>query len=107
MKEIDNILPMLLDYLKDNKPKYLYNQAFVPGKSQVLYSGPYWDEEEIMAAIKTFIEGKWVVAGENVNKFERAFGKLFGAKFVQMVNSGSSANLVLISALKKYYGYRS
>ena len=105
MKEIDNILPMLLDYLKDNKPKYLYNQAFVPGKSQVLYSGPYWDEEEIMAAIKTFIEGKWVVAGENVNKFERAFGKLFGAKFVQMVNSGSSANLVLISALKKYYGW--
>ena len=58
-----------------------------------------------MAAIKTFIEGKWVVAGENVNKFERAFGKLFGAKFVQMVNSGSSANLVLISALKKYYGW--
>ena len=105
MKEIDNILPMLLDYLKDNKPKYLYNQAFVPGKSQVLYSGPYWDEEEIMAGIKTFIEGKWVVAGENVNKFERAFGKLFGAKFVQMVNSGSSANLVLISALKKYYGW--
>ena len=105
MNEIDNILPSLLGYLKENKPKYLYNQAFVPGKSQVLYSGPYWDEEEIMAAIKTFIEGKWVVAGENVNKFERKFGKLFGAKFVQMVNSGSSANLVLMSALKKYFGW--
>ena len=105
MKEIDNILPTLLDYLKENKPKYLYNQAFVPGESQVLYSGPYWDEEEIMAAIKTFIEGKWVVAGENVNKFERKFGRIFGAKFVQMVNSGSSANLVLIAALKKYFGW--
>ena len=105
MKEIDTILPSLLGYLKENKPKYLYNQAFVPGKSQVLYSGPYWDEEEIMAAIKTFIEGKWVVAGENVHKFERKFGKLFGAEFVQMVNSGSSANLVLMSALKKYFGW--
>jgi len=105
MKEIDTILPSLLGYLKENKPKYLYNHAFVPGKSQVLYSGPYWDEEEIMAAIKTFIEGKWVVAGENVHKFERRFGKLFGAKFVQMVNSGSSANLVLMSALKKYFGW--
>ena len=105
MKELDSILPSLLGYLKENKPKYLYNQAFVPGKSQVLYSGPYWDEEEIMAAIKTFIEGKWVVAGENVHKFERRFGKMFGAKFVQMVNSGSSANLVLMSALKKYFGW--
>jgi len=105
MKKIDSILPTLLSYLQENKPKYLYNQSFVPGESQVLYSGPYWDEEEIMAAIKTFIEGKWVVAGENVNKFERAFGRVFGAKFVQMVNSGSSANLVLISALKKYFGW--
>ena len=40
MKEIDTILPSLLGYLKENKPKYLYNQSFVPGKSQVLYSGP-------------------------------------------------------------------
>ena len=105
MNELDSIIPSLLGYLKENKPKYLYNQSFVPGKSQVLYSGPYWDEKEIMAAIKTFIEGKWVVAGENVHRFERKFGKLFGAKFVQMVNSGSSANLVLMSALKKYFGW--
>ena len=59
----------------------------------------------LRAAIKTFIEGKWVVAGENVHKFERRFGKLFGAKYVQMVNSGSSANLVLMTALKKYFGW--
>jgi len=105
MKEIDGILSNLTEYLKENKPKYLYNQAFVPGKSQVLYSGPYWDEEEIMAAITTFITGKWVVAGENVYKFENAFAKMFGVKYAQMVNSGSSANLVLIAALKKYFGW--
>jgi hypothetical protein len=40
MKEIDGILSNLTEYLKENKPKYLYNQAFIPGKSQVLYSGP-------------------------------------------------------------------
>jgi CDP-6-deoxy-D-xylo-4-hexulose-3-dehydrase len=105
MKEIDKILENLRSYLKENKPKYLYNQAFIPGKSQVLYSGPYWDEDEIMAAITTFITGKWVVAGENVHKFEIGFAKLFGVKYAQMVNSGSSANLVLIAALKKYYGW--
>ena len=105
MKEIDQILDDLTEYLKTNKPKYLYNKEFIPGKSQVLYSGPYWNEEEIMAAIKTFITGKWVVAGENVHKFESAFSKKFGVKFSQMVNSGSSANLVLIAALKKYFGW--
>jgi CDP-6-deoxy-D-xylo-4-hexulose-3-dehydrase len=105
MKKIENILSDLNDYLKDNKPKYLYNKSFVPGKNQVLYSGPYWDEDEIMAAIKTFITGKWVVAGENVHKFENEFTKLFGVKFAHMVNSGSSANLVLISALKKFFGW--
>ena len=30
---------------------------------------------------------------------------MFGVKYAQMVNSGSSANLVLIAALKKYYGW--
>lgn len=105
MKKIEDILSDLNDYLKDNKPKYLYNKSFVPGKNQVLYSGPYWDEDEIMAAIKTFITGKWVVAGENVHKFENEFAKFFGVKYAQMVNSGSSANLVLISALKKFFGW--
>lgn len=105
MKNIDDILSDLREHLKENKPKYLYNQAFIPGKSQVLYSGPYWDETEIMAAITTFITGKWVVAGENVYKFENAFAKLFGVKYAHMVNSGSSANLVLIAALKKHFNW--
>jgi len=105
MKEIEEIFSDLTNYLKEKKPKYLYNKSFVPGKSQVLYSGPYWDEEEIMAGIKTFITGKWVVAGENVHKFESEFSKLFGVKYAHMVNSGSSANLVLIAALKKFFGW--
>lgn len=105
MKKIDEILDELSEYIKFNQPKYLYNKNFVPGKSQVLYSGPYWDENEIMSAIKTLITGKWVVAGENVHKFESRFAKLFGVKYAQMVNSGSSANLVLIAALKKYFNW--
>jgi CDP-6-deoxy-D-xylo-4-hexulose-3-dehydrase len=106
MKNIETILSDLTEYIKDNQPKYLYNKSFVAGESQVLYSGPYWDESEIMAAITTFITGKWVVAGENVHKFESRFAKMFGVKYAQMVNSGSSANLVLIAALKKYFGWQ-
>jgi CDP-6-deoxy-D-xylo-4-hexulose-3-dehydrase len=105
MKQIEEILSDLTEYIKENKPKYLYNQSFIPGKSQVLYSGPYWDEQEIMAAISSLVNGKWVVAGENVHKFESQFAKTFNVKYAQMVNSGSSANLVLIAALKKYFDW--
>jgi CDP-6-deoxy-D-xylo-4-hexulose-3-dehydrase len=104
-KELKQILSELTEYLKENKPKYLYNDAFIPGKSQVLYSGPYWDEQEIMAGINTFVTGKWVVAGENVHKFESEFGKMFNVKYTHMVNSGSSANLVLVAGVKKHFGW--
>ena len=57
-RNVNDILLELRNYLKDNKPKYLYNQNFKAVESQVLYSGPYWDEDEIMAAVSTFINGK-------------------------------------------------
>jgi CDP-6-deoxy-D-xylo-4-hexulose-3-dehydrase len=105
MQELNSILSSLEDYIKNNKPKYLYNKSFIPGKSSVLYSGPYWNEKEIMAAINTFVTGKWVVAGENVHKFESEFAKMFGVKYAHMVNSGSSANLVMVASLKKYFNW--
>ncbi|HAW52612.1 MAG TPA: hypothetical protein DCX54_09850, partial [Flavobacteriales bacterium] len=71
-----------------------------------MYSGPYFDGEEIEAAVKTLREGRWYPAGTEVTKFEKAFSKRFGFKESLMVNSGSSANLVMIAALKKYYGWQ-
>jgi CDP-6-deoxy-D-xylo-4-hexulose-3-dehydrase len=102
-KELKEILSELTEYLKENKPKYLYNDAFVPEKPSSILS-PYWDEQEIMAGINTFVTGKWVVAGENVHKFESAFAKMFNVKHTHMVNC-SSANLVLVAGVKKHFGW--
>lgn len=86
---------------------YIYNSKnFEPGKTPIYYSGPYWDEKEINAAIETFLNGKWITAGEKVYKFEREFSKKFGVKHSHMVNSGSSANLILIAALKKRFSWK-
>ena len=83
---------------------YIYNNGnFVPGTTPVYYSGPYWDNKEIEAAMCAFLNGKWITAGENVHKFEAEFSRKFHTKHSLMVNSGSSANLVLITALKKFY----
>jgi CDP-6-deoxy-D-xylo-4-hexulose-3-dehydrase len=83
---------------------YIYNaKNFEPGKTPIYYSGPYWDNKETEAAIDTFLNGKWVTTGEKVFKFERQFSKRFNVKHSHMVNSGSSANLVLIAALKRRF----
>jgi CDP-6-deoxy-D-xylo-4-hexulose-3-dehydrase len=74
-------------------------------KSKVLYSGPYFDGKEIDAAVATLKEGAWYPAGKEVDKFERQFSKRFGFHSSLMVNSGSSANLVMIAALKKYFDW--
>jgi CDP-6-deoxy-D-xylo-4-hexulose-3-dehydrase len=88
-------------------PAYCYNsKVFAPGKTPVYYSGPYWDEKESIAAVKTFLNGKWLSTGTEVYKFQNQFSKLFGVRYSHMVNSGSSANLVMIAALKKYYGWK-
>ena len=88
----------LYPYMPNGKP-------FIPGKSSVYYSGPYWDSKEIEAIFNCFLTGTWLASGEEVNKFERKFSKKFNKGSSLMVNSGSSANLVMIAALKKYYGW--
>jgi CDP-6-deoxy-D-xylo-4-hexulose-3-dehydrase len=84
--------------------RYVYNNGskFVPGVSPVYYSGPYWNNEEIIQATKTLLTGSWIAAGEEVKKFEISFARKHNQKHALMVNSGSSANLILIASSKKY-----
>ena len=89
------------------KPRYLQNyDNFKPGEDYVMYSGQLWDEREMELALKAFLAGKWVSAGENVEKFQIRFSKKYNVKQSHMVNSGSSANLVMIGALKKYFKWQ-
>jgi CDP-6-deoxy-D-xylo-4-hexulose-3-dehydrase len=105
---LDNLLNEFIEKLQNEEGAfpYLYNarkKSFDKEKDWIFYSGPVWDIEEPKEAIKAFIKGRWLSAGENVAKFEREFSKEHGFKSSVMVNSGSSANLVMIAALKKYF----
>jgi len=86
---------------------YLANRGsrFNSDSDTVYYSGPYWDNKEVEVAIETLLKGNWLTSGDQVNRFERRFSKEFGFAESLMVNSGSSANLVMIAALKKFYGW--
>lgn len=105
---VENEVSSFIKNLQDKGEKlfpYICNNYYEKGKSNIYYSGPYWDEREVAAAITTLLSGKWLPSGEEVNKFERQFSKQFGFGHSVMVNSGSSANLVMIAALKKYFGW--
>lgn len=84
-------------------PKYLYGKKF---EGKVPYSGAFFDDNELMAAVDTLLFGKWAVAGEKTNQFEREFSKTINQKESVFVNSGSSANLLMIAALKHYMGWK-
>lgn len=57
-----------------------------------------WDEAE-QAAIHRVMRKGFYTMGEEVRKFEAAAAAWFGSRFAVMVNSGSSANLLMIAAM--------
>jgi len=88
-------------------PRFAYGAStFDPAKPKVLYSGPMYDTEELVAAASALVEGKWAVAGEHVARFERLFSQYLGVAESVMVNSGSSADLIMIAAAKAHYGWK-
>ncbi len=97
----------LQDLLREHKktiPRFAYGSQDFNGK--ILYGGPFFDEMELLSAIEVLVDGKWSVNGEKVYQFEREFSRYIGQAESVMVNSGSSANLLMIAAAKKKYGWR-
>lgn len=71
---------------------------FIPGETYIPVSGKVFDEEEINNAIQVAKDGWWT-EGEFSKQFERDFRTFMGARYVSLVNSGSSANLVALASL--------
>lgn len=61
-------------------------------------SNDTWDNKEI-EAINRVIASNHFTMGKEVASYEKSFAKKFGSKYAVMSNSGSSANLLAVSAL--------
>jgi CDP-6-deoxy-D-xylo-4-hexulose-3-dehydrase len=71
---------------------------FVPGEMPVPVSGKVFDAEDVRYLVDSGLDF-WLTAGRFAREFERSFARAFGTRSATMVNSGSSANLVALSAL--------
>jgi len=71
---------------------------FVPGSSVVPVSGKVIDAADMSAVVDSALDG-WFTTGRWAKDFERKLARFFGLRSASLVNSGSSANLVALSAL--------
>ena len=78
------------------------NNTFVPYISKVPVAGRVLDNEDQEILIKSSLE-MWLTAGRFTEEFEKKLREFTGIRHALFVNSGSSANLLAISALKIFY----
>jgi CDP-6-deoxy-D-xylo-4-hexulose-3-dehydrase len=76
-------------------------RVFVPGKTPVKYAGRVYDEEEMVNLVESSIEF-WLTAGRWHRRLEKDLAEWYGLKHARLVNSGSSANLVAVTALTSH-----
>jgi len=72
--------------------------VFIPGVSNVPVTGKVFGEPELSAAVEASLDF-WLTSGPYTEKFESRFAKMVGMRHAFMVNSGSSANLLALTAL--------
>ena len=66
-------------------------------------ASPTWNEDEIDVAISVLRSGE-LSMGVQVSNFEREFAEYIGTKYAVMFNSGSSANLGMVAAMRYFKG---
>ena len=89
-------------YKKTHLPK-----KFIPGKTMIPVSGKVFDETEIQLLISSSLDF-WLTSDRFNREFEKNLSNFLNSTFVLTTNSGSSANLLAITALKsKELGKRS
>ena len=71
---------------------------FIPGKTKISYAGRVYNDKELVNLVDASLDF-WLTAGRYADKFESRFAKFLGLKYCLLVNSGSSANLLAVTAL--------
>ena len=84
-----------------NRPGVDEAVAFEPGRTTVPYAGRVFDADEVEAAVGSTLDF-WLTLGPEGAAFEKELAAFLGVKHSLLVNSGSSANLVALSALTTY-----
>lgn len=71
---------------------------FIPGQTPIPVSGKVFDAEEMVHLVEAALDF-WLTTGRFAASFEKELARFVGSDHALLVNSGSSANLLAVSAL--------
>nr|QDG00814.1 NDP-hexose 34-dehydratase [Streptomyces griseus]UYD71612.1 NDP-hexose 3,4-dehydratase [Streptomyces sp.] len=98
---MNNHKAMILDetrkYHADQQP----GGPFLPGVTEIWPSGAVLDAEDRAALVEAALDLN-IAAGSRSQRFESRFAKLLGRRKAHLTNSGSSANLLALTALTSH-----
>jgi CDP-6-deoxy-D-xylo-4-hexulose-3-dehydrase len=90
LNEINSLIKKYFDIQKEAE--------FIPGKTKIPLAVPQFGSDEVIESVESLIS-TWVTMGKKVKTFESLFRDYVKTQGSLMVNSGSSANLLALSAL--------
>lgn len=89
-----NISQLVAEYAAEAFP----SKPFVGGISPIPVSGKVFDKEELQHLVEASLDF-WLTTGRFAARFEEEFARRMGTRHALLCNSGSSANLLAITAL--------
>jgi CDP-4-dehydro-6-deoxyglucose reductase, E1 len=98
MTSSDGLRQQIRALVKEYHAAAFAARDFVPGESPVPVSGRVFDAHELELLVESALDF-WLTTGRFAKEFEQRFARWMGVRHCLLVNSGSSANLVALSAL--------
>lgn len=89
----ERILSLVEEYYNNFMQKSPYKEG-----DRISYAGRVFDAEEMKNLTDSALDF-WLTSGRYCEEFEKKLGEYLGTKYVSLVNSGSSANLLAFWAL--------
>lgn len=87
----------ILDLVKTYTRTYHQNPSYKEG-DYIAYAKRVYDEDEVSNLVDASLDF-WLTSGRYTSEFEKKLGDYLNVPYVSFVNSGSSANLLAMSAL--------
>ncbi len=98
MLTANDLRAQILDLVREYHTTKFSGQAFEPGRDLVHYAGRVFDADELVNLVDASLDF-YLTANRYADQFEADFAEYLGLGNALLVNSGSSANLVAVTAL--------
>jgi CDP-4-dehydro-6-deoxyglucose reductase, E1 len=96
--QAESLRERILDLVAEYHAEAFASRPFVPGETPIPVSGRVFDGDDMRSLVDSSLDF-WLTTGRFAAQFEKQFARWFGIRTATLVNSGSSADLLAVTAL--------